>query len=650
MTEHPYILATAGHVDHGKSALVKALTGTDPDRLPEEKARGITIDLGFAHLELAATIAGQPARFSLGIVDVPGHEDFVKNMVAGVGSIDLALLVVAADDGWMPQTEEHLQILTYLGVTRAVVALTKMDLAEGREAERVAAVRAQLDHSPFAQAPVVPTSVVSGRGLDELKEALAAVLANTPPPRDLGKPRLPVDRVFVLRGVGTVVTGTLIGGALERGQGAVLQPGGRTTRIRGLQNYNQEVARSLPGTRTAVNLADVEARSETDPTGVARGDVLTLAELEGPTDTVDVWLEKSARLEEASTAAARPLKDRTLVRVHYGSANYAARVFLRGAAELVPGAHDLAQLRFEAPVYVFAGDRFIVRDWSEQTTLAGGLVLDPEGDRKHWRSKAQARLLEERARGGETAQVYVATQLARDGLAARAQLLVRSRFSAAEVAAALAGLLREGRAKELGALVADAAWWRSLLERAGGLIDAHHGAHPDRPGLAVSELRVQLAEELAWPGSFEALLAGLCANGFQQSGTALRRLTHRLALPPHLRGVGERLRAALTLKPLEPPSRKELASDPASQQALRFLINAGEAVEVSADLAMSAEGYARAVDSIKAHLRQRGQATVSELRQSLGSSRRILVPLLEKLDREGVTRRQGDLRVPGKNA
>src|SRR5688572_21886039 len=209
----PYILATAGHVDHGKSAVVRTLTGVDPDRLPEEKLRGITIDLGFAHLMLDRG----DQRFRVGIIDVPGHEDFVKNMVAGVGSIDLALLIVAADDGWMPQTEEHLQILTYLGVTRAVVALTKIDLAEDEPAVR-AELREKLADSPFAEAPIVSSSVMSCRGIPELKEALASVLETTPPPRNIAKPRLPIDRVFVLRGIGTVVTGTLTGGELQRGQ------------------------------------------------------------------------------------------------------------------------------------------------------------------------------------------------------------------------------------------------------------------------------------------------------------------------------------------------------------------------------------------------------------------------------------------------
>src|SRR5438105_3887106 len=280
-----FILATAGHVDHGKSALVHALTGTDPDRLPEEKLRGITIELGFAQLELRMP----DALLSIGIVDVPGHEDFVRNMVAGVGSIDLALVVVAADDGWMPQTEEHLQILNYLGVSQAVVALTKIDLA-ANETAASAQLREMLADCPFAQAPIVPTSVVNGRGLDQLKEELARALGNTPAPRDFGKPRLPVDRVFTLRGIGTVVTGTLTGGTLRRGQPVVIQPSARTTRIRSLQNHNHDVEVSGPGTRTALNLPDVDD----SPSGIQRGAVLTLPGLGSATETMDVVLEKSA--------------------------------------------------------------------------------------------------------------------------------------------------------------------------------------------------------------------------------------------------------------------------------------------------------------------------------------------------------------------
>src|SRR5438132_7201781 len=256
--EKHFILATAGHVDHGKSALVKALTGTDPDRLPEEKARQITIELGFAHLQLSAppsTINSQLSTFCIGIVDVPGHEDFVRNMIAGVGYIDLALFVVAADDGWMPQTEEHLQILTYLGVRRAVIALAKSDL--GRIDSATEQIRIQLRGTLFAESPIVPTSIRTSQGIENLKSAIASELATMLPQRDFGKPRLFVDRAFTLRGIGTVVTGTLSGGSIRRSQDVVVQPGEISARVRSIQNHGRDIEIAQPGMRTAINLPDL---------------------------------------------------------------------------------------------------------------------------------------------------------------------------------------------------------------------------------------------------------------------------------------------------------------------------------------------------------------------------------------------------------
>ena len=436
-TQH-FILATAGHVDHGKSALVKALTGTDPDRLPEEKARGITIDLGFACLELpgsgrspsVSTPNPQPsATYQLGIIDVPGHEDFVKNMVAGVGSIDLALLVVAADDGWMPQTEEHLQILTYLGVASGVIALTKIDLAGSNEFGVIESVREQLRGTPLAGAPIVPTSIVSGRGLPELKEALSTVLGGLPPPRDIGKARLSVDRVFTLPGIGTVVTGTLNGGSLKRGQSVVVQPSGKATRIRSLQNHNQDVESSGPGTRTALNLPDVSVSTQPHEVGGARrGDVITLRELGTASVTLDVLLQKSPRLMSGKKAQTRSLKDGTHVRVHHGSGDFPAWVHFFHVSEISAGQSAVAQLRFGSPVFAFVGDRFIVRDWSEQATVAGGVVLDAEASRKNFRGKSRREFLEERARSPDDLFILITSQLLRDRAIRRESFLLKSRF------------------------------------------------------------------------------------------------------------------------------------------------------------------------------------------------------------------------------
>ena len=623
-----FILATAGHVDHGKSALVKALTGTDPDRLPEEQMRGITIDLGFAHLEIPSAPDG--SSIVLGIVDVPGHEDFVKNMVAGVGSIDLSLLVVAADDGWMPQTEEHLQILTYLGVTRAVVALTKVDLTKDEQAV-IGAIRERLNGTPFADAPIVPTSVVKGQGLRDLKAALARVLKDAPAPADIGKPRLPVDRVFKLQGIGTVVTGTLSGGTLRRGQTVAIRPSGKTARIRNIQSHNRDVETSGPGSRTALNLS-LDAVED-----VHRGDVITLSEYGGPNKIVDVRLEISSRAE-------RPIKDGARVHVHHGSANVAARVAFHKNRDLAPGESALAQLRLEEPAFAFAGDRFVLRDWSEHNTLGGGVVLDPDASQRLFHSEARAQFLGPRAKTPDEAKSFVASQLARDGAAKKSQMLRKSRLSTESVAAAVSQLQAEGAAVVAGEVVVETGRWKQLRQRAVEAIDARHRAHSEQPGLPLTDLRATLEADMPVAEIFDAVVADLCRQEFARSGNAIRRATHRPALSPQLQSASARIRAALAAKPFDPPSRKDVAPDITSQQALRFLIESGEVFEVSSEIVMAAESAKRASEMVREFIRSHGPATVSELRQMLGNSRRVALPLLERLDRDGVTLRQGDKR------
>ena len=626
-----FILATAGHVDHGKSALVKALTGTDPDRLPEEKARGITIDLGFAHLELPSPVPGA-SSFLLGIVDVPGHEDFVKNMVAGVGSIDVALFVVAADDGWMPQTEEHLQILSYLGVNRAVVALTKIDLIQD-EHRAAAAIQDKLRNTPFADAPIIPTSVVTGRGLEHLKAALAQVLADTPSARDIGKPRLPVDRVFTLRGIGTVVTGTLTGGTLRVGQSVTIQPSGKVARIRNIQSHNRDVEFGVPSTRTALNLPDLGATDD-----VHRGDVITLAELGGPSELLDVALEISPR-------ANRRLRNDAQVRIHHGSAHARAKVVFFSHKELAPGEQALAQLRLEANLFIFAGDRFVLRDSAGQDTLAGGVVLDPDPSGKLFRNEARLSFLRQRAESPREALPFVASQIARDLAVRRSQLLLKSKFSAADISNAILRLAAEGTLILAGDFAVDTARWQLLRQRMTDAIDVRHRMHPEQAGLSLSDLRTNLEPDLPFADLFEPLVEDLCRSEFVQVGNAIRRVTHRRALLPPLQAAATKLRTTLAAKAFDPPSRKQLAPDSISQQALRFLIETGEAVEINAEVVLVAESLKRMTELIRQYIRNNGPATVSELRQEVGCSRRIIVPLLERLDRDGVTMRNGDART-----
>lgn len=648
-----YILATAGHVDHGKSALIKALTGTDPDRLPEEKLRGITIDLGFAHLSLPAEAAppagdsafpsstdgSTPATYELGIIDVPGHEDFVKNMVAGVGSIDLALFVVAADDGWMPQSEEHLQILSYLGVGHGVVALTKADLVKDA-AGRVAEIREHLRNSPLESAPIIPTSILTGAGIPELRNALGQVLRHTPPPPDIGKPRLSIDRVFVVRGVGTVVTGTLAGGRLRRGQTVCLQPRGRVTRVRGLQSHNREIAEAGPGRRVALNLPDLDAGMD-----VARGDVVTTRGAGEASDVLDVVLTKSARLTDTLGPAARPLKEGSLVRLHLGSVNVPARVRLRGPTALAAGEQSVAQLRLEAPVLAFAGDRFIVRDWSEQRTLAGGTVLHPDAPTTGWKREEHQRFLTAAVKAIHSGSELARAWLQRHRAVRRDELLRQSRFSQEEIAAGLDALIEKQQAFTTDLWAIDATWWSELRRQAEDRIDAHHRSHPELSGLPLTELKAALSRLVTSSDLLDVLVGHLPSQGYSVVGGEIRRADFRPALPPHLQQAGERLRSRLGAQPLDIPSRRELAPDAVSQQALRYLIQSGEAVELGPDVVIGAAAWTRARITVRRVLRQRGRATTSELRQALGSNRRITIPLLELLDRQGLTRREGDYRV-----
>jgi selenocysteine-specific elongation factor len=642
-----FILATAGHVDHGKSSLVKALTGTDPDRLPEEKARGITIDLGFACLDLPAGTDAD-STYRLGIVDVPGHEDFVKNMVAGVGSVDVALLVVAADDGWMPQTEEHLQILIYLGVTRLVVALTKIDLPEVDTARLSESIQAQLRDTPFTSAPVIPVSTVTQIGIDQLKSALVSVLSNAPAPQNIGKPRLAVDRAFTLRGIGTVVTGTLTGGSLNVGQSVVIQPAEQTARIRSIQSHNRDQSSVSPGTRVALNLSDVAVGNQTEGAshaGVRRGDVVTLGGFSPPVSVLDVLLSRSSRLEENRASGTRVLKDGAPVRIHHGSGNWVARLRLRDDKQVGPGESALARLCFESPIFAFVNDRFIVRDWAEQVTLAGGTVLaeglNPEG----FREPAHRAFLDRCASDVGNSDIQVAAQLERQGVTRRSDLLAKSHFSAAEIEAALARRAGEGKALLLGELAADSHWWTALYAQACEAVDGTHKSHPDWLGLPITQLRSALQESHLPPATFEALVAHLLKNGFAQAGTVVKRLSHRAALPAHLQVTGAQLRTRLELKPFEPPSRNELAQDANARQALRFLIETQEVVELNPETVITQDAFSRATGIIKDFLFAHHSATVSDLRQAVGAPRRVMVPLLERLDRSGLTVRQGDIRV-----
>ncbi|MGE5209551.1 MAG: selenocysteine-specific translation elongation factor [Alphaproteobacteria bacterium] len=622
MTARHFIIATAGHVDHGKSALVRALTGTDPDRLPEERKRQITIDLGFAELNLTAPNGD---RIHAGVVDVPGHEDFVRNMIAGVGSIDLALFVVAADDGWMPQTEEHLQILHYLGVQRAVIAVTKSDLGQIDFATNQ--IRRQLDGTAFADSPIIPTSARTGTGIEGLAVTLAKELSSTETPRDVGKPRLFVDRAFTLRGIGTIVTGTLTGGTLQRGQQIIVYPTNLETRIRSIQSHGLELDVGHPGMRTAINLPDIPVDR------INRGDVVTLPGLGEPGSTPVVLLEKSSRPGQKGHSVARPLKNRSVAYVHHGTSRVSVKIALRENGPLGNGQKKVAHLKLASPIFAFAGDHFVIRDSSEQHTIAGGIVLDPDGNGESLTSITAL----------DDIDGLVHLTISRLGFSARENILSKSRFNADEIGEALKRLEKQGAIVLRQRISVDCELWRALTTKAVRLIDEAHKQNPERAGVDLNELRSALGVQQ--PELFEALVADLCHGGFVRKGSAVARTSHRPALPAHFQEVLTKIREALSRQPFDPPSRKTIESDSEAQKIVRFLIDSGEVFEIAPDLMLLRENFERMKSLVTGFIGKNGPATVSDLRQTIGSSRRVMVPLLERLDRDGVTRRVGDKRM-----
>jgi selenocysteine-specific elongation factor len=413
----------------------------------------------------------------------------------------------------------------------------------------------------------------------------------------------------------------------------LIQPSGHPARIRRIQSHGRDVEGSGPGTRAALNLADVDPVA-----GVHRGDVITVADMGSPSDCLDVMLEISAR-------ASRPLKDGVRARVHYGSGNVPAHIALGAGKELTPGERQLAQLRLESPVFLVAGDYLTLRDWSEQQTLAGAIVLDPDATRRAFRSTDRQQWLTRVAESLDKPALFVAAHVARARVLRRSRAFVKTRFSRDDIDAALQQLAREGSLVVTGDMLVYAATWIAARKRAAQLVEDVHREHPERLGLSLTELRNVITKEFPFEDLFDALIASLSDEGFARSGSVIQRASHRAQLPEPLRAAGETLRRTLSAQPLEPPSRKELTSDVASQRALKFLVESGEVIEISAELVLSTSAVAQATAHVKAFIAKHGPATVSDLRQRLGSSRRVVVPFLEYLDRTFVTVRHGDRRA-----
>jgi selenocysteine-specific elongation factor len=448
-----------------------------------------------------------------------------------------------------------------------------------------------------------------------------------------------VDRVFTLRGIGTVVTGTTTGGIFRRGEEVVVQSSGAHGKIRSVQNHNREVEFSPPGTRTALNIPDVKGAP------IQRGDVITRPEFGEAVKEIDARLEKSERLINTKVPAARPLKDGTRVRIHLGSADVAAHVILNQSS-LQAGEKTIARIRFEAPVFAFTGDRFIVRDWSEQATLAGGIVLDADPPPESLKSASRLEFLDARAAAPDDLSVLVLSEIRRFRAVRENKVLAKSRFHAAEIIDALTALERTGKILRARGWAIDHAYWDQLLRTAASRVDAEHRAHPNRPGISSVDFKTPIVQELPSDDLLPVFLEHFGRTGFTISSNLVRRSNHLPSLPPKLQSAGQTVRSALSTKRFDPPSRKEVAPDASTQEALRFLLETGEAILLSEEVVLLADAIQQAAEIVRSFLRQHRAATASELRQALGTSRRVIIPLLEYFDRQGITRRDGDKRIP----
>ncbi|HET7467771.1 MAG TPA: selenocysteine-specific translation elongation factor [Candidatus Dormibacteraeota bacterium] len=606
-----FVVGTAGHIDHGKSTLITALTGIDPDRLAEEKRRGMTIDLGFAHLKL-------PSGREVGIVDVPGHARFIRNMLAGVHGLDAVILVVAADEGVRPQTREHLEIVDLLEVTRGVVALTKLDLVDDQWRALVTEeVKAALAPTSLAGARIVPVSAPAGQGLDELQAELDRILDDAEARSDIGRPRLPIDRVFTLSGFGTVVTGTLVDGTVAAGDELELVPGGRRVRVRGLQQHNRSVEVASPGSRVAANITGAE-RSE-----IKRGDVLARPGTLPTTRRVD------ARVRVLADAP-RPLRHGAELTLHTGTVEVGARAIVLEGDAIEAGKEGWVQLYLDTPIAAAAGDRFILRVPSPSATLAGGRFADV-APRKHPRHDAAVRESLERRVSGDVLQEEL-----------------RKYPRGVALAALLKATLASGGADQLNAKrVAGWIWasehWDALTARARSALTAYHSEHPLRPGMPREELRSRLGVP---PAAFGPALAGLVEDGVVvERGSEVALPDHRVAVEA-TDGAASRLIEEIGRTPFAPPSLAEaMERSGAGAEVVRALERRGDLVRVSDEVVFTQRAYEDAVALVKELIAAEGSVTVARLRDRMGASRRPVLALLEHLDSRRVTRRVGDSRV-----
>ncbi len=627
------IVGTAGHIDHGKTAMVKTLTGIDADRLKEEKQRGITIDIGFAFLPLSDEI-------ELGIIDVPGHEKFVKNMLAGIGGIDLAILVIAADEGMMPQTEEHLAICDLLQIQQGLVALTKSDLVDKEWLEMVQEdVRESLVGSFLAQAPIIPISSKTGAGFDALRQELSRLVTQVRERSSEGLLRLPIDRVFTIKGFGTVATGTLISGSVSPEDVVELLPSRKQLRIRNVQVHDQAVKRAYAGQRTALNLHGA------DKSSIQRGDVLCETGRVRPTYMIDAHLSLTPK-------APRALKYRARVRFHHGTHEIMARVILFDREELQPGESAYVQFRLDTPLVALAKDRYIIRTYSPIITIGGGEILDVHPPKHKPSSNVIGRL--DRLKNGslqEIISLYVSdarfqpvspSDLA--GLIAVPEEDIRRELRELLEKGELIGILSQG----------EKLLHRTQYQRLTDLflqeLARFHRNNPLKPGMSKEELRKKLPAEISAP-LFQYLLDQQQQEGaLSLEGSLVRKSDYHLQLNTRQEELYQELETVYRTARFQPPYRKDAlqqlnASEKERQEIFALLIDRAILIRIEGELYFHHKVLDEITQLIVDYLHQHQEISIGDVKALLQTSRKFTVPIMSYLDTQNITIRQGDLRI-----
>jgi selenocysteine-specific elongation factor len=614
-----YVIGTAGHVDHGKSTLVLALTGIDPDRLAEEKEREMTIDLGFAWLKL-------PSGREVGVIDVPGHEHFIKNMLAGVSGMDLALLIVDANEGVMQQTREHVAILDLIEIKKGIAVITKADQVDQDTITLVTMeIEDLINPTSLAGSPVVAVSSVTKQGIPELKAAIDKALDTTEPRKDIGKPRLPIDRVFTISGSGTVVTGTLIDGSLSVGQEIEIIPPAVKSRIRSLQTHKTQLNIVGPGSRVAANIVGVNAAD------LKRGFILTNPGWLTPTKMLDTTLRLLKQPE-------RPLRHNTEVSFHTEAAEVMARIRLLEKEEVQPGETTWVQFILEEPLAVVKGDHYVIR--SPMDTLGGGVILEAHPKERHRRFRPE--IIENlKARSeGKLEETVLATLKTRQ-YQEQSVLLSQSGLAADVAEATIGSLIEQGRVIKIGegknSLLFTEANWKQLVDNITAMVTDYHRKFPVRPGIPKAEI----SSKIKLGARFTDVLQKLFKDGVLAEETALVRLpTHQIKLSPSQQSKIDAYMKQLTQNPYSPAPTIELEPD-----LLNLLVERGQIIKTASGVIFAKSAFDEMVSKILSHIRKTGKINVGEVRDIFGSSRKYVLPLLELMDEVKLTKRVGDDRV-----